>query len=446
MSGATQQIADFVVRRRSEASPTADAVGTALLDTTAVAVAGMTEESSRILLDWVASEPAAGKARIWGTDLLAGPSQAALVNGMASHALDWDDAVPTIPMHPAAVLIPALLAGLSATAASGADLVHAYDVGSAVGRAVSEALPIDVHYGRGWHNTSTTGRLAATAGLAHLHRLDETQTRHALGIASSSVAGSLANFGTMTKPLHAGQAARDAVVAVELARRGFTAHPHQLEAPRGFFALYGSHSDLSLLPQRLEHWEHAWVTDWMVKRHPSCFATHRAIDAALRHDLDPTAVAAVRVSAPGGWDSPLLKHPPRTGLEGKFSLEYTVARALCTGAPTPADFTDDAVHDPGVRSIMDVLSVRWRESPDQGTHATVEITLVDGSTHSETAHVPYGDAGNPLTEADVEAKFTAALTFAGWPTDRASALSDRLRTAPYDADLGWLQDVLAEPD
>jgi 2-methylcitrate dehydratase PrpD len=437
--GATQDLADFAVRRREQPSPTADAVARVLADTVAVAVAGVREQACRILLDWVASEQTTGKTQVWGHDLALAPSQAALVNGTAAHALDWDDAVPSMPMHPGAVLLPAIVAQLSEAPATGADLVHAYDIGSAVLRAVSEALPIDVHYGRGWHNTSTTGRLAAVAALAYLARLDEEQTRRALGIVSSAVAGSLANFGTMTKPLHAGEAARDAVMAVALAQRGFTAHPHQLEAPKGFFALYGDPADLTALPVRLAHWEHAWVEDWALKRHPSCFATHRAVDAALSLEADPARIAAVTVSVPAPSTSPLLLDPPQTGLAGKFSLDYTVARALATGPPTLADFTDEAVHDPAVRRLMDGLTLERRDPAGPGAHTRVEITLADGTVRRAETEVTYGDASNPLTDDDLAAKFTAALDFAGWPRSRSAALFARLRAAPHDADLGWLQ-------
>lgn len=443
--GATADLADFVTAERDAPSPTSGAVARVLLDTVAVAMAGVSEPASRILLDWLAIERSAGGARVWGTDLSVGPSQAALLNGTTAHALDWDDAVPNIPMHPGAVLIPAILAGISTTPASGADLVHAYDVGSAVFRAVSEALPIGVHYGRGWHNTSTSGRLAAVAALAHLFALNDEQTRHALGIVASSVAGSLANFGTMTKPLHAGQAARDAVVAVDLARRGFTAHAHQLEAPRGFFALYGEATDLAVLPARLAFWEHGWVEDWALKRYPSCFATHRAIDAALRIGVPAEQIAAVRVSVPAGATGPLQLHAPATGLEGKFNLDYTVCRALVSGAPTLADFTDEAVFAPAVRRLMDVFRLERRAAAGPGAHTVVEATLVDGSVSRSEATVTYGDAADPLSETDLDAKFSAALTFAGWPAEPAATLLGRLKAAPYDADLGWVQAALARP-
>ncbi|WP_300679591.1 MmgE/PrpD family protein [Nocardioides sp.] len=441
-SGATEAIADFVVRPR-EAGATAEAVGRVLLDTVAVAIAGRAEPATAVLLDWVLGEGSAGTVPVWGGGVQLSPSRAALVNGTAAHALDWDDAVPSMPMHPGAVLIPALLAQADPST-PGRALVAAYDVGSAAFRAVSEALPIEEHYGRGWHNTSTTGRLAAVAALAHLSGLDPTQTRHALGIVSSSVAGSLANFGTMTKPLHAGQAAHDAVVAVELARRGFTAHPHQLEAPRGFFALYGATSGLddrlARLPQRLEHWADAWVEDWAIKLHPSCFATHLAVDAALelRSDLDLRQVGAIEVTVPKASTGPLLLRRPSTGLEAKFTLHYTVARALASGPLRLADFVDDRLADPEVDRLMGLVTLTLG---DPGP-TRVTVMLEDGTSRTAEVAVSYGDARRPLSDADLEAKARTALTGAGWSEADAVTLIGVLRASPYASDLRALAGAL----
>ncbi|MFI9628777.1 MmgE/PrpD family protein [Streptomyces sp. NPDC052042] len=450
--GATEVLAAFATAPRPSPQANAHAVGRVLQDTIGVAMAGVGTETGRLTLSWLETERAPGPAAVWGTGLRLAPSQAALVNGTTAHALDWDDAAPSMAMHPGAVLLPALLAQAAAEDVSGARLVAAYNIGSAVFRAVSEALPLPFHYGRGWHNTSSTGRLAATAALAHLTGLDTGATRHALGIAASCAAGSLANFGTMTKPLHAGLAARDAVTAIGLARRGFTANPHQLEAPRGFFAAYGDTSFelLATLGERLAHWESAWTTDWALKRYPSCYATHLAIDSALElrrrlADPGPSRIARIRVSVPASSTSPLLDRLPVTGLEGKFSLAYTVARALVDGRVELADFTDDRVlHDAAVRRLTDLFELERRDTDDDPTcsHTTVEVTLNDGQAQSHGADVTYGDARNPLTDADLDAKFAAALAEADWNPAEAAALGERLRRATATPSLAPLQDAL----
>lgn len=437
-TGATRTIAEFATAARRGTSPTRDHVGRLLQDTVGVAVAGVASDVGLRLLDWVAAESAPGEAAVWGTPLTLAPSQAALVNGTTGHALDWDDAAPSMQMHPATVLLPALLAQSVVDDADGARLTAAYDVGSSVFRAVSEALPLGYHYGRGWHNTSSTGRLAATAAVAHLAGLGVDETRHALGIAASSVAGSLANFGTMTKPLHAGLAARDAVMAVGLARRGFTANPDQLEAPRGFFAAYGDSTPdlLATLPDRLAHWETAWVTDYAIKRHPSCFATHLPIDAAieLHEGGGGPSIERVDLHVPAASLAPLLDHLPRTGLEGKFSLPYTVARALTDGRVRLDDFTDERVAS--LRGLTERVAVH---TSDGRPPSRVELTLADGTRRAAEAEVSYGDARRPLSEEDLDAKFADAVAAAGHAPADVRRLGADLRAgvvAPSVAGLG----------
>lgn len=446
--GATQAVAEFIVRART-APDGATAVGRVLVDTVAVGVAGMQTEACERLLDWVLTEPAFGPATVWGTGLSLAPSQAALVNGTAAHALDWDDAVPSVPFHPGAVMIPALLARIAVTDVDGGRLVAAYNVGSAVARAISEVLPVDHHATKGWHNTSSTGRLAATAALAHLVGLDVDRTRLALGVAASMAAGSLANFGTMTKPLHAGLAARDAVMATALAERGFTANPSILEGRRGFLDMYGETGPelLASLADRLEGWESGWVTDWTLKRYPSCYATHRAIDAALtvRAGVDPTEIVEVEVSVPWSERSPLLDRRPATGLEGKFSLEYTVARALVSGHVSLADFTDEAVRDGDVGRVMDRLRILERRdglpAPD-GRHTSVTVMLEDGRELRQGVDITKGDARNPLSDTELVEKATGALTSGGRRLDVSAATIQALASAPQANDLGWLQETL----
>jgi 2-methylcitrate dehydratase PrpD len=353
-------------------------------------------------------------------------------------------------MHPAAVLLPALVARAGQTPVTTDAFVAAYSVGSAVFRAVSEVLPLDVHYGRGWHNTSTTGRLAATAALATLARLDVDTTRHALGAAASMASGSLANFGTMTKPLHAGLAARDAVMAVALAERGFTARPTQLEATGGFFALFGDTDDRTLaeLPERLRRWEDAWTDDWAIKRYPSCYGTHRAIDAVLdlRAEFNPDAISSVEVTVHRGGLKPLLSHLPKTGLEGKFSLPYTVARALRTGQVRLSDFTDEAVLDPAMGELVESVVVREGDDPEQAGAADPFTVLTvhtrDGASYTRRVDISRGDSRNPLTAVELEDKAIDAFASVGWSAEQSRRLVADVTAMWRAGDLHDLQDVL----
>ncbi|GAB2859655.1 MmgE/PrpD family protein [Actinocorallia aurea] len=421
--GATAQLVDFVCEPVRRADPaTRDALRGLIVDTVGVAVAGRTTPAATLVREWVEDQacpdPAVrtGTAAVWGSASRLGPADAALVNGTAAHALDWDDAAPSMAMHPAAVLLPTLFALAARRPVTGGRLDAAYSVGSAAFRAISEILPHAVHYGRGWHNTSTTGRLAAVAAGGALLGLGREATAHALGIAASQAAGSLANFGTMTKPMHAGLAARDAVMALGLASRGFTAHPAQLEARGGFLDLFGDHDPerSAVLGERLEHWVTGWVDDYAIKAYPSCFATQRAIDAglSLREELgaDVDRISRIEVTLEHGGTRPLRDTAPSNGLEAKFSLEYTLAVALMTGNVMLGDFTDEALKRRGVAELMGRIDVAERPPAQERGHTVVRLRTDAGRLLVRTVHHSRGDARMPLSLAELAAKFRQCVS------------------------------------
>jgi 2-methylcitrate dehydratase PrpD len=439
--GATEVVARFACTRPEPSGPHGSdrlaAATRSLVDTVGVALAGRSTPAVRAVRAWVGVEPAAGASAVWGEPGGRGASQAALVNGTAGHALDFDDACPSMPLHPSTVLWPALLA-LSDAQTDPALLVEAVDVGNAVVRALGEALPMDVHYGRGWHSTATVGRLGAVAALARLRELTVPQTRHALGVAASMAGGSIANFGTGTKPLHAGLAARDAVVAVRMVENGLDAAADQLEHRLGFLALFGQPDPdtVGRLEGRLRHWERHWSEDWSLKRYPSCYGTHRAVDAVL--DLRPeiaAPIAVVDVHVHPGSLRPLIDHLPTSGTEAKFSLPYTVARALLAGRLEVGDFADDALADPALGELMAQVRVTAADAPPgradlSGTpYAHVRVRLADGTEHERLMLVTRGDARNPLTDDEIDRKFLGAVTATGGSEPDARALLERVRSA-----------------
>lgn len=453
-TGATAQLVAFVCDRDRRPDPaTRAALRGLVVDTVGVAVAGLTTPAATLLRDWVEEQTPTGAAApadtavVWGTTSRLGTADAALVNGTAAHALDWDDAAPSMAMHPAAVLLPTLFALAAHRPVTGAELDAAYSVGSAVFRAVSEILPHSVHYGRGWHNTSTTGRLAATAAACRLLDLDSNTTAHALGIAASQAAGSLANFGTMTKPMHAGLASRDAVMAVGLAARGFTANPAQLEARGGFLDLFGDHDPerTATLGERLEHWVTCWVDDYAIKAYPSCFATQRAIDAgiSLREELgaDVERISRVEVTLEHGGTRPLRDTKPRNGLEAKFSLEYTLAVALLTGNVLLHDFTDEALQRPGVAELMARIELTERPPAEEPGHTIVRLHTEDGQLLVRDVHHARGEPCRPLSPAELAAKFHQCVG-SGLATE---SWFEELHAVPDSTEPRDLQSLLAGP-
>lgn len=411
-------------------------VGRIVVDTVGSALAATGEMAQQIVARWSARERTTGRSTVWSTGERVSATLAATVNGHAAHILDWDDVSPTMPMHPSCVLMPALLAVAESRALPGSAIVGAHDVGASAFRAIAEVLPHDRHYERGWHTTSTVGRLAATAALANLCGLDQERATHALGIAASSAAGSLANFGSMTKAWHSGQAARDAIIAVELAEDGFSSRLTQLEDRRGFFAMYGESSRQNGLGGLLEHWRTSWPSDWAVKRHPTCYATHRSIDAALalRAELGRGDVVRVTVEVAPGELRPLNSDSPTNGTEAKFSMAYVVATALVHGEVRLQHFDDDAIQDPRVRRLMPLIEVTETTTPAEGrssnNFAVVTVHQRGGAIVRRRVDQTYGDSSDPLAESDLVAKFTDGSAKAGVEADMAVTWAGHLFDLP----------------
>ena len=426
-----------------------ETVVSTLLDTVGVTFAGRETAPVRAVRAWL--EPSSGTACVWSTSDHRAPSSAALVNGTAAHALDYDDAGLTMPIHPSAVLWPSVLA-IAPGATSVATVLAAVEAGHVLFRTLADLLPIDLHYGRGWHATSTIGRIAATLACARVVGLDARAATHAVGIAASTASGSLANFGTDTKPLHVGLAARDAVTAVGLAAAGMTSNPRELDAPNGFLARYGDPAARDAqVRDRLEHWIAHWVADNVTKRFPSCFGTHRAVTAAVDlHDAGITAddVAKVLVEAHPSTLEPLLEGDPTTGAEAKFSMAFTVARALQTGGLGLADFTDARLlADPVVRSLSDATTVVGALAPSDGGHdlagrrfARLVVTTADGSEHARL--VTLEDPADMASYARVADKFVRTVEATGRSSAAAAALLHALEEAAMEQTVDRLNDVL----
>lgn len=426
-----------------------DAVVSTLVDTFGVALAGQETTPVRAVRTWL--EPSAGSGVLWGTPDRCAASSAALVNGTAAHALDFDDAGLTMPIHPSAVLWPAVLAIAPGGTRTGRVLA-AVEAGHVLFRAVADLLPMATHYGRGWHATSTIGRIAATLACARVVGLDDTRTAHALGIAASTASGSLANFGSGTKPLHVGLAARDAVTAVGLAAAGMTANPRELDAPNGFLARYGDPGAAAPdLLERLAHWQDHWVADTVPKRFPSCFGTHRAVTAAV--DLHADGVVAddvkkILVEAHPSTLEPLLDHEPTTGGEAKFSMAFTVARTLQTGGLGLADFTDDALlADPVIRRLGDATTVVGIPTPTGGPDlagrrfARVVVTTTDGREHARL--VTLEDPADLASYEMVREKFLRTASAAGRTPSESTDLLKGLERAAKEQTVDRLNDVLS---
>jgi 2-methylcitrate dehydratase PrpD len=423
----------------------------AILDTVGVTLAGASEPAGRIVQETIAPD-GGDTCTVIGGSARASATNAALANGTAAHALDYDDMCFVSLAHPSAPLVSAVLAAGELTAASGARLVDAYVVGFEIEARLGKLMN-PTHYQRGWHCTSTLGVIGAAAGVSRVLGLDAATTARAIAIAASAASGLKENFGTMVKPLHAGLAARDAVLAALLARGGMTASALALEGPQGFLrAMDSAGTDLEHESADLgSRWEIV-DTGITVKLYPSCAATHPPLDAilTLRHREGFTADEVERVEVDVDRITPtvLIYDRPASGLEAKFSLPFCAAAAVVDGRVGIDTFEASRISDARVATLMS--RVTMTVDPALGvdmpalTQARVRIQLRDGRTLSQAADGARGYPENPASDDELAGKFlSCAARSIDWAAaEKALSL---VRDLEHLTDVRELMRALAKP-
>jgi 2-methylcitrate dehydratase PrpD len=348
-----------------------------LLDVLGTMIAGSREPAGRIAAD-VLTADGGGSCTVVGRSRRLPAHAAALVNGTAGHALDFDDVISSVG-HPTVAVAPALLAVAERGSAAGRDVLAAFVAGVETQARIADAVG-PAHYARGFHSTATFGSYGAAAAAGRLVGLSAAAMTTALGIAGTQAAGLKAVFGTMSKPLHAGKAASNGVLAVDLAAAGFTSADDIIGAPQGFAATQTDRLDRDLLPAPFGQPWRIW--DLRFKVHAACFLTHAAIDSLIglstSDGLTASDVDRIEVAVPPGHLNVCGIVEPRTGLEGKFSLRHTAALALLAHAAGPDLFTDERVADPAAVALRRRVEV----VPDPaltGPVSRVTVWTVGGS-------------------------------------------------------------------
>jgi 2-methylcitrate dehydratase PrpD len=412
---ATAIVAEFITKSRWEDCPAGavDAARRAILDCLGVMLAGSIEPAARIVTEIARAEGGAPLATVVGASLRTGAVWAALANGTAAHALDFDDTNFAMMGHPSAPVLAAALAAGELALADGRALVHAFLLGFEVETTLAAVIN-PPHYERGFHATGTLGTMGAAAAAARLLGLDAAQTRTALAVAASQASGLKENFGTMTKPFHAGHAARSGVLSALLAREGFTASEQALEGPQGYFAVLGAGKrDERALETLGAPWK-ILTTGVAVKPYPSCACTHSIIDGALElrrtHHITPDQVADVTVGVNAAVPRILIHSNPRTGLEAKFSGEFSAAAALCEGRVGIATFCDGKAEDPVITGLMKRVRVVVDPAiPGDLEHqmwTRITVRLRDGREVGVAPRPVPGHPGSPLSLSQLREKFT----------------------------------------
>ena len=441
----TLRLAKLVLETRDIPEAALDAARNAIIDTMGVALAGAVEDCATIAQRWVKDLGAAPVATIWGTDLRTSAMDAAFANGIAAHALDFDDSLPTLRGHPSTTMVPAILAAAESVKVPGRAVLEAYVIGAEVAGMLGKAIGAG-HYMRGWHTTSTIGIMSATAAAGRLLGLTAEQLQMAWGIAASETSGLLCNFGTMTKPFHAGHAARSALVAVTLVRSGFTASTTIFEGEQTFFSTYAGDDGVPLV-ELMDSFGPPWQVlspSIYVKRWPCCYCNHRPVGGLLKlmaaHNITVDEVKAIRVGFLPGSDAALLVKgdAARTGLEGKFSIEYCAAATLLDGKLTLDSFTDAMVQRPEILPLMG--KVERERIPAEGVYSgvvgytdiTVETTR--GNFDTRVEHTP-GSPQWPMTPSELSEKFLDCATRAlgSNAASKLLAVLEKLPTLPDSA-------------
>ncbi|MCI0371109.1 MAG: MmgE/PrpD family protein [candidate division NC10 bacterium] len=450
----TREITQFILSLRFTDIPerTRELAKGFLLDGLGVTLAGSTEKGSRILQAHLRAAGGKKEASILGTTLRVPAHMAALANGAAGHAMDYDDtqlatskeSVYGLLTHPTVPALSAVLPLAEAADASGRDLLVAYVGGVEVMCRIADAAN-PRHYQAGFHSSGTIGTFGAAAAAAKLLRLNEDATLRALGLAGSMAAGLRESFGTMTKPYHVGHAAGNGVVAARLARRGFTAAKNILEAKRGFYSAAAGGFDPEKITGKLGKpffFEEPGIS---IKPYPSGSLSHPAqdllFDLMREHRFGADDVEAMQVGSNSHVLNALIYSMPTTALEGKFSIPFCMAIGLLTGKAGIAQFKDRWVRDRRTVALMGrIKHVLDPEIERQGYHrmlTSLEIRLRDGRVIRGSSDVFRGHPARPMSREEIEAKFSecAALCLPRAKAQVATDLVWRLERVPRVRDL-----------
>lgn len=410
----TAKIAQFVVDTKFENLPP-KAIGTAKVavrDCLGVALAGSREEDAKICAEVARQEQAKEEASAIGQRFKTSALNAALANGTAAHAMDFDHSF-TLMGQPTAPIIPATVALGEALGASGRRILEAYAVGYEVTGKLVHSLRDSEH--DGWHAPSSVGTFGATAACAKLLGLNASKVEMALGMSASMAGGIVANFGTMTKPLHVGLGARNGVLAAKLAAGGYTANGKAIESAFGFYKVLHPGTPIDEKPIEELGNSYALIGDGIrIKPYPCGGLTHQAIDAILefRSKQGLTAEQVERI------DVDVVKHTferivfkvPQTSIQGKFCMPYLVARALIDGKVSLHAFTDAAVREPQVLKFAERVQMNLdnnlKKTDPGGRPCRVTVRLKNGQTLVREAQHAKGGPEFPMTEEELRGKFT----------------------------------------
>ena len=414
-----------------------------ILDGFGLALAGSVSEMGPLVRRYLATLVAGGgNSTIIGSIIKVPVRFAALANGIFIHADDYDDTQLSVApdriygllTHPTVTVLPPAFAQAEARKISGKELTLAYHLGVEVESKIAEAIN-PRHYGDGFHTTGTIGSFGSAAACAKLLHLDVTQTSYLLGIVAAEAGGLRNNFGSMTKPFHAGRAAENGVVAADLAALGWTASEEILEAKSGFFHAAGGGFNPDAIVNRLgKPWTFA-DPGISIKPFPSGSLTHPAMGEMLRlvreNDISAADVEKVDMGGNSGMMNALLHHRPKNALNAKFSMEFCMAILLLERKAGLNEFTDEVVQRSDVQDLLQRVNFSVDpEAEKAGLNkmtSLIKIHLKGGKTISGRADFAKGHPSNPMSYDETADKFRGCAEFAKWPKAKAESVIQIVR-------------------
>jgi 2-methylcitrate dehydratase PrpD len=450
----TKEIASFIVNTSYDDLPceALRIAGRCLIDGTGVILGGSTDEASVILRKYLISIGGKEEAAVFGTKLRLSSPAAALANGTSGHAQDFDDTqlsnspgrIYGLLTHPTTPVLAATYAVGEEGRISGKKFLAAFMLGFEVECKIAEAIN-PIHYMKGYHTTGTIGAFGAATAAGKVLGLSEDQMRFALGIVASMSAGLRANFGTMTKPLHAGRAAESGVMAARLARLGYNADPNILENPWGFLKILGDGFDSNVISGKLGKPYSIVEPGVSIKPYPSGVLSHPSMNAMLElvkeHDLIRQDVDEIYLYAGSNILNPLRYALPQTGLEGKFSIPFCLASILLRRRAGVKEFSDDFVRSPEVQELMRrVKTILDPEIEARGytkIMSRVEVRLKDGRVLQKDSGPYKGGPENPLSEKELDEKFSSCAGLA-LPEKNIKGVLEMLKEMEKVPDIGIL--------
>jgi 2-methylcitrate dehydratase PrpD len=408
MAGVTEKVAELICGFERVALPEEALYRSkiAVMDCVGVALAGSQEPVGKIMHEYARGLPPGGEATIWGTTHKVSAPEAALVNGTMSHALDYDDMNRPMLGHPSIVLVPALFAVGEKMKLPGRKLLEAYILGLEVMAKLGKIFG-PAGYEKSWHATSVLGVLGSCASTSYLLRLSHQQTLNAIGIAASEASGIKKNFGSMTKPLHAGSAARKGLWAALLAGKGLTADPQALDGTFGFLEMFkGEPYD----PKTLNDSDPLEIiaSGLVFKQYPCCGGVHSLIDNVIdlrqKEAIRPEQIKEIECRVNPHRITYLDRPQVQEGLEAKFSIQYCVAAALKDGKIVFSHFSKENILRSDTQSLM--RKIRIIPGNDLGEFASeVTVRTLDGREFSTKRSVAKGAPNSPLSESELFNKF-----------------------------------------